>query len=326
MTPARFLETRNPAWNRLDELVKKTRSKGVAALNDAELHELARLYPAVAVDVARARMYKIDAETQDRVNRLAIAAHGLLYRRPHARPVEGVLKFLAGEYPRLFRRMWPYVLLSVAIFGAVTAATYVSVRVRPAIAHRFVPEEIDLPDGKAGLSADDMSERFRRIPRPPLAAGVMANNISVAFYAFAFGITAGIGTCYVLLMNGMMLGGFAAHFANHHLGFAFLSFIMAHGVLEIMAILIAAAAGLRMGISLAMPGATTRKASLRAGAKEAVLLVLGTIPMFIIAGTLEGFVTPSQISGEVKIVIGIAVWAAVMAYLMLAGRSEKRVG
>ena len=110
-TPARFLETRAPAWDRLEALVEKCRPRGVAALADEELHELTRLYPGVAVDVARARVHKIDPKTQQRINRLAIAAHGLLYRRPHARPLAAVGRFLLRDYPRLFRRLWPYVVL-----------------------------------------------------------------------------------------------------------------------------------------------------------------------------------------------------------------------
>ena len=192
-----------------------------------------------------------------------------------------------------------------------------------------MPGPIDLPDGEPGLSAEDMAERFRKMPRPPLAACVMANNISVAFSAFALGITAGVGTCYVLLFNAMMVGGFAAHFANHGLSYAFWSFIAPHGVLEIMAVLIAAAAGLRLGISLAVPGRVTRLASLRIGAREAVLLVLGTIPMFIVAGTIEGFVTPSHLPGAPKIALGLATGGTALACLLLlghgdAGRTEPR--
>lgn len=322
MTPARFLETRTPAWDRLEALVAKTGRRGVSRLGDAELHELTRLYPAVAVDVARARMYKIDRRTLERVNRLAIAAHGLLYRRPHARPWRAIGRFLCRDYPALFRRHWPYMILATTLFLVAASAAYVTVRVRPPTAHLFVPGSVDLVDDRPGLSAEDISERFRSMPKPPMAAGIMTNNISVALHAFAFGITAGVGTCYVILVNAVMLGAFAAHFDNHQLGFAFWSFITAHGVLEIMAILVSAAAGLRLGLSLALPGRLTRGASLRAGARDAVLLVLGTIPMFIVAGAIEGFVTPTFLPGGLKIAIGWLVWALAMAYLLLVGHAD----
>jgi uncharacterized membrane protein SpoIIM required for sporulation len=320
VNPARFLETRSPAWDTLEALVKKAgQGRGLGRLTDDELHQLTRLYPAVAVDVARSRMYGIDPATQRRINRIAIAAHGLLYRQRHVRVLEAVGRFLSRDYPRLFRKLWQYTALATALFLVAGLGAYVSARLRPSTAYLFVPGSIDLPDGKPGLSSEDISERFRRMPRPPMAAGIMTNNIAVAFNAFSLGITAGVGTCCVLLYNSMMLGGFAAHFANHGLSYPFWSFILPHGVLEIMAILLASGAGLRLGISLAIPGPLTRLASLRQGAREAVLLVLGTIPMFIVAGTIEGFVTPSHLPNDAKILLGVSAGLTALAYLLLVG-------
>jgi uncharacterized membrane protein SpoIIM required for sporulation len=324
--PARFIEERRDAWDVLERLVKKAGRKGVAALSQDELHRLSRLYPAVAVDVSRARMYDLDPKTQRRINQLAVAAHGLLYTRARSRPGRAVWRFLRDDYPRLFRRLWHCVSLATAIFLVAGLATYASTLIRPSAAHLFVPGGLEMPDSEPGVTAEDISERFRQLPRPPLAAAVMANNVSVAFNAFALGITAGIGTCYVLLVNAMMLGGIAGHFANHGLSYPFWCFVTPHGVLEIMAIMIAAGAGLRMGLSLAIPGRLTRKASLRRGAAEAVLLVLGTIPMFIVAGAIEGFITPSHLPGGLKIVGGLVVGAAALAYLLLAGRGAPEPG
>jgi len=323
VTPARFLETRQPVWDRLEALLARTRRRGVAALSDDQIHQLSRLYPAVAVDVARARMYRLDPATQRRINQLAIAAHGLLYRRRNAQPLKAIRRFFRWEYPRLFRRLWPYVTLAAVIFFVSALGAYVSVGLRPSNVYILFPGRIDISD-QVGLTKEDISERFRRMPGSPMAAFITTNNIKVAFLAFALGITAGVGTCYVLLINALMLGAFAGHFANHGLAYPFCAFILPHGALEIFAILIAAAAGLRMGISLAVPGGLTRKASLHIGAREAVLLVLGTIPMFILAGALEAYVTPSYMDGTLKIALGLAVAVATLAYLLLAGRRRPR--
>jgi uncharacterized membrane protein SpoIIM required for sporulation len=320
MNAATFLETRAPAWDRLQALVSKGARNGVRGLTPEELHELARLYPDVAVDAARARMLKIDSMTQQRINQLAIAAHGLLYRRPPVRVGPAVWRFLSRDYPRLFRRMWAYLACATALFLVAGLGAYASVQLRPSTVYLLVPGSIDMPDSKPGLSPEDISQRFRRMPHPPMAAGIMANNVSVAFGAFALGISGGIGTCILVFYNAVMLGALASHFANHGLSYAFWSFILPHGVLEITAILIAAGAGLRLGLSLVMPGALTRGASLRAGAREAVLLVLGTIPMFIVAGTIEGFVTPSYLPGAAKIILGVAAGAAAVGYALTAGR------
>jgi len=319
MNAATFLESRAPAWDRLERLVARCARGGVRALSAGELHELTRLYPGVAVDAARARMLKIDPATQRRINQLAIAAHGLLYRRPRLRIWPLLWGFFTREYPRLFRRMWPYVTFSVALFLVTGLGAYATVQMRPSTAYLLVPGQIDMPDGRPGLSAKDVSERFRHMPHPPMAAGIMTNNVSVAFRAFAYGIAAGVGTCLLVFVNAVMLGALASHFANHGLSYPFWSFITPHGTLEIMAILIAAAAGLRLGLSLVIPGGLTRGASLRAGAREAVLLVLGTVPMFAIAGTIEGFVTPSYLPGAFKIALGLTVAGVVLAALLTAG-------
>jgi len=321
MTPARFLETRRPVWDRLEGLVAKGRH-GVGRLSEAELYALTRLYPAVAVDAARARMYGLDERTQRRINHLAIAAHGLLYRRKHAEPLKAVGRFLAWDYPRLFRRLWAYVVLATALFAVGALGAYVTVRLHPATAHVLVPRGLDMPGTGGGVSPEDVSERYRQMPQPPMASFVMANNISVAFFAFALGITGGIGTCYVLFLNALMLGAFFAHFDNHHLGYVCWSFVAGHGILEIFAILVSGAAGLRLGLSLAVPGRLVRGAALRVGAREAVLLVLGTIPMFIVAGAIEGFVTPSHVPGAAKIALGVLVWLTALGWLLLAGRER----
>ncbi len=319
MTPARFLETRGPVWQRLGALVSKCRRRGSRALTEDELHEVTRLYAAVAVDVARARMYGLDPRTQERINQLAIAAHGLLYRRPHVRPLRAIWRFFRHDYPRLFRRLGVHVALAVAIFVVGTIGAYASVRARPNTAYLFVPQGLDVHD-PSQVTGEDVSERYRLMPKPPFASAITANNISVAFNAFALGITAGLGTCYVVLLNSMMLGAFLGHFANHNLGYECCSFLVPHGALEIFAILVSGGAGLRLGLSLALPGRLTRMASLRAGAREAVLLVLGLIPLFIVAGAIEGFVTPTYLPGAVKIALGLGVLGAALAYLLFVGR------
>lgn len=322
MTPAYFLKSRSDAWNRLEVLVSKTQKKGLKALTDDELHELTRLYPAVAIDTARARMYNIDHVTQKRLNQLAISAHGLLYRRENVKYFQAILTFFKETYPRHFRKLWAYITVAILIFATGFWGSYVSTTIEPSNAYIFVPGELDITKDDA-VTSQDISGRFRRMKRPPMAAGIMANNISVAFNAFALGITAGIGTSYLLFYNSMMLGGFAAHFANNGLMYDFFSFILPHGILEIFAILVSAAAGLRLGLSLAIPGHLKRIDSLRAGAKDALLLVLGTIPMFIIAGLIEGFITPSYLPGAFKIVLGVLVASLTIAYLLFSGRQHQ---
>jgi len=209
----------------------------------------------------------------------------------------------------------------VALFAVAAVGAYAAVRARPSIAYQLVPQGLDVGESRR-VSAEDVSERYRRMPKPMMAGMITTNNIQVAFLAFALGITAGIGTGYVLLVNSVMLGTFFGHFANNGLSYECYSFLVPHGALEIFAILVAGAAGLRLGLSLAVPGDRTRRASLTHGAREAVALLLGTIPMFVVAGAIESFVTPSYISGGAKIATGLSVWGLFMAYLLLVGRED----
>lgn len=324
MTPGKLIETRRGAWDRLEALVRKAGRRGAGRLTETELHELVRLYPAVAVDVARTRMLGADPAVQRRVNSLALAAHGMLYRRKHVRPFRAVMRFLWQDYPRLFRGHWAAMCVALAVFLVGALGAYVTVRIHPATAYIFMPQGLEADMDGSAVTAGDVSERYRRMSRPPMASGIIANNISVSFFAFAFGITAGLGTCYVLLMNSMMLGTFFGHFANNRLSYVCWSFLTPHGALEIFAILVAATAGLGMGFALAVPGTLPRGLSLRRGAKRAVLLVLGTIPMFVVAGIIEGFVTPAYtISGGAKIAVGALTLGATLVYLLLAGRRSR---
>lgn len=323
MTPGGFIQSRRELWDRFECLVGLTRVKGLGGLTEAQLHELSRLYPTVAVDVSKIRMYDLDPRLEEKLSTMVIAAHGLLYREKRKRTLPDLADFFGRYYPRLFRRLFGYLLVVTAVFFVGSLGAYVSTQLNPSNAYLFVPCGLDITDS-SNVSAEDISERFRRMDNAPMAAGIITNNISVAFNAFALGIAASLGTLLVILYNALMLGGFVGHFANHGLSYELWCFIAPHGILEIFAILVSAAAGMRMGLSFFIPGELTRWSSLRSGAKDAVLLVLGTVPMFILAGIIEGFVTPSYLPGPVKIVIGAAAFGTVFLYLVLGGRGDPK--
>lgn len=314
-----FVQQRQDAWNRCAQLIDQVQGSGLRSLRDEEIRELVHLYQQITIDVSQARMYKLDPLLQDRLNQLAIAAHGILYRRPSRRHRWGLWRFFRYEYPVHFRGLWPYTVLASVIFLIGLLGSYVTTRLQPSTAFYFVPGSLDVVDEQT-VTEEDISERFRQMERPPMAAGIITNNISVAFNAFALGITAGIGTCWLLLYNSLMLGGFIGHFSNHDLAYELLSYLGPHGFLEIFAILLAAAAGIRLGLSFALPGNLTRTSSLRKGAIDAFLLVAGTVPMFLVAGLVEGFITPSYLPGQLKITLGLGLLAVTLGYLLLVNR------
>jgi len=122
----------------------------------------------------------------------------------------------------------------------------------------------------------------------------MTNNIGVCFYTFAGGILAGLGTIYLLFTNGLSMGVIGVACGQHHMALSLWSFVAAHGALELPAIFISGGAGLRLAAGLLFPGMLRRKDALALAGSESVRLISGTIPMLIIAGSLEGFLSPTH--------------------------------
>src|SRR5690606_30157293 len=121
--------------------------------------------------------------------------------------------------------------------------------------------------------------------------GITINNIRVAFLAFSFGVITSIGTAYILFSNGVMLGAFITFFYTKDVFYEANKQIWLHGTIEISVIIVAGCAGLIMGNSILFPKTFSRRISFMKGAKDGLKVVVSTIPFFIIAGFLEGFIT-----------------------------------
>jgi uncharacterized membrane protein SpoIIM required for sporulation len=155
-----------------------------------------------------------------------------------------------------------------------------------------------------------------------MATFLMTHNVRVTFMAFAGGILAGVGTALVLLFNGVQLGAVAAVFANYGANLQLWSFILPHGVIELTAICIAGGAGLWLGSALLLPGRITRREALVVRGRESVSLIGGTAMMLVVAGTIEGFISPSDLPREVKLTLAALFALLLVVYLAFAGRDE----
>ena len=158
----------------------------------------------------------------------------------------------------------------------------------------------------------------------PLASSfIMTNNMSVTFMTFAYGITAGIGTVYMMIFNGVMLGTVGAACWLGGMSLPLWSFVAPHGVLELPAIFIGGGAGLRIAQGMLFPGMLPRRDSLAKAGGEAVRLVLGVIPILIIAGSIEGFISPSPgISWQWKFALAGAIGVLFFSYLFFCARGD----
>jgi uncharacterized membrane protein SpoIIM required for sporulation len=158
--------------------------------------------------------------------------------------------------------------------------------------------------------------------KPQAASGIMTNNITVCFFTFAGGITAGLFTLYSLFNNGLMLGAIAVVCRQHHMALSLWSFVAAHGALEIPSIMISGAAGLRLAAGILFPGMLRRRAALAKAGLDAVQLVAGTIPLLIIAGTLEAFLSPTHAPIALKFAVGAILFTGLTLWLTEGGRKE----
>jgi uncharacterized membrane protein SpoIIM required for sporulation len=303
-----FVEKRGDAWERLSYLTAKAQTRrGVRHLTTAELAELGPLYRRTASDLAYARLRGADPALLDTLNNLVLKAHGLLYG-DRGGGVAQMRDFLLHEFPALVRKRGGYVFLAgmALVLGGVVGALIVATD----------------PRGYSTLVGDRESEFYRDLPktikdgdRPADAAFLMTHNTRVGFTAFALGILGGLPTLLPLFMTGMMVGAIAVD--QHRSGYSeiFWAFISPHAVPELMAIFIAAAAGMRIGHVLIAPGELRRRDALAVAGQEAVRMVLGTIPLFIIAGITESFVSPTGIPSVFKFAYGAMALFAMWLYL-----------
>jgi uncharacterized membrane protein SpoIIM required for sporulation len=309
MISTRWLEKRKPQWQRLEQLVGRSGRRGVAALNHDELQELGLLYRQTASDLATVREDITSRSFTSYLNQLLARAHNLIYmgRRPNW---GGILRFYVETYPCVFREAFPLVLLAALVFvGGGLAGAVVTLH-DAAFAHRILgPQMIET------IEKRQMWTHSILAVKPMAASGIMTNNITVGFLMFVAGITAGLGTLWMLITNGLMMGVLAVTTARAGMALQLWDFVAAHGALELPAIFIAAGAGLEVARGLLFPGMLARKESLRQAGNRGTKLLLGEIPLLIVAGVIEAFVSPTGIPTPLKFTLSATLFTALVLYL-----------
>jgi uncharacterized membrane protein SpoIIM required for sporulation len=172
----------------------------------------------------------------------------------------------------------------------------------------------------------ERGETWTDIPaalRPVLATVIFVNNIRVSFLAFAGGVLFGLGTAYVLGLNGLFLGAVLGAARHYGVQGRLLEFVSAHGYVELTCVVIAGAAGLMLGHAQLRPGLRRRRDALAGAARRAIELVMGAAPILVAAGVIEGFVSPSALPGPAKVVIGPLAWLVLLAALLTVGRRRE---
>ena len=273
-------------------------ASGLGQLSRAELQEIALLYRQVAADLSVLRQDATSRTYATHVNHLLARAHHIIYSGRKTNLLT-VFRFLRDEYPAIFQRQIGYVAASLLVsvaWGLLGAALTTA---RPEFMRHFVgPEMI------ATMERHEMWTESVVSVAPMASSAIMSNNLTVSFITFAGGIVFGLGTFFALFTNGMMLGVIGAACHHYEMSMKLWSFVAPHGALELPSIIIAGAAGFRLGQAMLFPGALRWRESVARGGIEATQLVSGIIPLLVIAGCLEGFFSPSQAPVWLKFTVG----------------------
>ncbi len=314
-------EEKQRQWTKLaaDILrLAKAGPRGLRSLSGAVLSDLIDRYQALTADLARARSLGASPSTVDRLNRIAVAGHNLLYGHIGASRKAGTRKDWIGAFARAVRdSIWAVALSAGLLFGS-AVASYVAVQAYPELAYDLVPPGFyDFEP-----TSDEHMHEIPGLARPLVSSSIMTHNIQVTLAAFGLGLTAGIGTAYLLLFNGLTLGAVAGWLSAQGRSRALWGWVMPHGGTEMLAICLAGAAGFLLAGAILAPGRTSRATALRLIAGRALTIELGVMFMLVIAGLIEGFVSPSGIGYPARIVILAVSLAAWAAYFFLAGRSR----
>lgn len=316
MTLEEFIDKKQPVWSELETLLKRGPRRHIGSATPTQLNRLGYLYRRVTSDLAVARRDFPDDRCVPYLNTLASRAHSGIYQSSPLKR-NTIRQFIGSGFPTLFRSNLGFISAAFLLFTLGFAATYWMALANPQFAEKLAPEDI-----VDTIHEKEMWTNIPELQRNLAASFIMTNNIRVAFLAFASGIMYMVGTVYILAINGVHIGTIAGLCHVHGLAPPLWTFVSPHGYIELTTIFIAGGAGLKMGYALIGPTLFTRKRALTNAAKTAVKLIGGCVVLLVIAGVIEGFVSPSGLPPIVKVGFGFATGVLLFSYLFLMGRSR----
>lgn len=311
MNIQRWIARREPNWKRLDALLKQVEKKGLKSLQASEIMELASLYRSVSADLARAKTNHVGNTLIQDLQKLTSRSYSQIYQGSRRQEWQAVVEFCRWGFPAVVQQTFGYIAAATGIFlvGALIAWWYAWND--PVFMSIVVPESLI-------EKVRDRHELWMGsiVGWEPLASsGIMINNLKVSFAAVAGGITAGAFTVYILIFNGLLIGAIATLVGQNNLAYPFWAFVLPHGSLELPAIFLAGGAGLLIAKAILFPGKYRRIDALKFYGSKAAQLVFGIVPMLIIAGTIEGFFSPSPVIPEpIKYLAGMGIFTLLVMY------------
>jgi uncharacterized membrane protein SpoIIM required for sporulation len=324
VTPLSFEQMYQDEWAELeamlDSALGRKSSRGTPPV-DVSGARLAALYRRACEHLALARARSYPAYLVDRLERMTSTGHQLIYHRREF-GLGWFKQFVAVEFPRAVHAHRRYVFAALLTFLLPTLIVGLLV-------YRWPELILSVVSSETAASFQDMYSpsaasigRVRDASTDWVMFGFyIRNNISVAFQCFAGGLFAGLGTLFFLAYNGIFSGALAGYLTDRGLASTFYSFIVTHSAFELTAIVLAGAAGLRIGHSLVAPGRLARRESLIVATRDVSAIIYGVVGLLVIAAVIEAFWSSSRwLPHVVKYSVAAACWTAVIGYLTLQGR------
>jgi uncharacterized membrane protein SpoIIM required for sporulation/uncharacterized RDD family membrane protein YckC len=314
-------------WREFSTALTAAQQKGLRAMSPEEVSRLVSLYREVSTDLARLRTAS-ESEDQDAifyVSRLLGAGHNFLYRQ-RSLSARDVWRYISISVPREVRHSALYILAGAFFLFAPMAITYVAIVRHPELErHLNSPGMVDrvIEDAHGDSLGKHEYVPIKDFERPVMASGIIANNVQVTYAAFAMGITGGVMTLLALVLNGISIGAGFALYTNHGVFHLIRDFVIAHSVLELSAICIAAGGGFLLGMALLLPGAHTRREAFVINGRRAIRLITASTLMLLAAGTIEGLISPrTDVPFAVKAGVSAAT-AILLAFWFSRGRGDE---
>ena len=301
---------RAPDWQAADARAQRLGRERAASLADAT--QLADDYRLLAHDLARARRLIPNTRVREYLEAAYVRAHSTLYRQAR-RPLAALLTLFRDDLPEVTRWLTPYIAWATTIFALTVFAGYWLVHTYPDLIGLFASPDLVATVERGHLWTQGI---LNVVPSSVLALQILTNNIVVSLFAYCAGFIFGLGTLYILGLNGLMLGSVFAFTAQHGLASALFRFIVAHGCVEISVMCLSGAAGAAVGEALIRPTNGNRMESFRVAALRSGKLLVACAVLLIGTGIIEGYVSPrAMFPLWSRVAIGVGYWLFMIALL-----------
>ncbi len=315
------LSQREASWRELDQLVDRLSQSHFRRPRPQDVLRLGQLYRGVCSDLMLAESHDLPRDTVAYLHALVGRAHNALYRARGFR-FRDLGRIIFDSAPRRLRSD-PALRLAAAVFFVSFLLCGLVAAAQPGFARQVVGDEfLDQINHMYSQPIDSASARDAAMARndTAMAGFYIQHNTSIGLQCFAWGIVFGLGSLYQLLSNGIVLGSIFGHMASSAYARNFFTFVTAHSSFELTAVVVAGAAGLRMGWGLIDTQGQTRIASLRREAANALPALCASVLLFVLAAFIEGFISASPIPYWVKGGVALFSTSLIIAYLTLGGR------